>query len=494
MKAKNSYFRFIIRREQLPDWAVVFLTVALGCLLVTRSYPLPAAGSDSFGYIDSALRDIFGIYRPFGYSAYLQLLHAISHSIYSIIVSQALIYSLSAGLLVLAIKKYWPPRRHWHFILFTFLAVFSPAAIFMLNAIYSDILFCSLVFIMLAMVMVFIKERSWVAIIVYAAALFCAMHARFSAMFFPLVFIPVFAIKGKWLERVVPIVLTVAAFLAFRAGVCADMKEITGERRFASAFSGWQLANNALHILPHLDMRERAIRNEDENINALHEYCVSSMKYIRKYTDNGKSTTAAFMWDNGSPLKKIVGICMKDYSMIYIQAWNYLGTGLYKEYGKWLILKYPGKFVRYFLLPNTREAFFPGYNEIVCGYVEAPPGKKELAEWFDASPDNGLHARNDVFGEITRPLFPWIELITWLVFLAAAVALFVCKAKPSRDTRIVLWLIFLFGFIYYGTTVFASPICLRYWLPMHAVKLSFAWIVFSMLKPRTDTESLSDNA
>lgn len=481
MKA-NSYLRFITRRAQLVDWAVIFLTVAVGCVLVTLSYPLPNTGSDSFGYLDAAIKDKFSAYRPFGYSAYLQFLRFFSHSIYTVIVSHALIYALSAGLMLLAVKKYWPPRHHAVFIVFTVLAVFSPVAVFMLDTIYSDILFCSLIFIMLAMAMVFLMEESWVALVIYAVALFCSMHTRYSAMFFPLVFIPVFALKGKRAMRIASVGLTVAAFLVFYAGMCANMKDTYGKRQFSTGFDGWQLANNALHILPHLDKAELKARSSDEDVNALQDFCISYMDFIREQSRDGKSATAEFMWNNHSPLKQVLYYNLNKAGGTYYDTWIRLGSGVFRDYGKWLILKYPGKFIRYYLLPNMREMFFPVYYEMVCIYHDVDPGKKEIVEWFDATPDKGLYARNDNFGRVTRPLLPWIELITWIVLLVAVVSIFVRKGRLSRDTVVILVLIFLFGFIYYGTTTFASPIAMRYWVPMHAVKLCFAWIAFKDYK------------
>ncbi len=47
----------------------------------------------------------------------------------------------------------------------------------------------------------------------------------------------------------------------------------------------------------------------------------------------------------------------------------------------------------------------------------------------------------------------------------------------SRETSTVLWLLFLLGLFYYGCVTYSSPIVLRYWLPFHAIKLCFAWIV-----------------
>ena len=71
--------------------------------------------------------------------------------------------------------------------------------------------------------------------------------------------------------------------------------------------------------------------------------------------------------------------------------------------------------------------------------------------------------------------------MTWLVFLASVAVIFIVGEyrSLSRETRLSLWMLFLFGLVYYGTVTFASPISLRYWMPMHAVKLVFAWIAVS---------------
>ena len=45
--------------------------------------------------------------------------------------------------------------------------------------------------------------------------------------------------------------------------------------------------------------------------------------------------------------------------------------------------------------------------------------------------------------------------------------------------RQVLWLLFLLALVHYGSTWFATPVVLRYWIPMHAVKLIFAWIALA---------------
>ena len=168
----NSYFRFIFSKGQLLDWGLVTLSVIIGCLLVTRTYPYPGTTSDSFSYVFSAQTAMFTHFRPYGYSFFLRLVHLFSDSIYSVIVSQALIYIVSLGLLLLAVKKYWPARKEWTFKVFEAVVALSPAAIFMLDTILSDTLQCALVFVMVSMLIVMIKDESWVAMVIYLAALF----------------------------------------------------------------------------------------------------------------------------------------------------------------------------------------------------------------------------------------------------------------------------------------------------------------------------------
>ena len=475
----DSYFRFLFGRQQWADWAVILLTTFLGLFLVRLSYPYPNTTSDSFGYLACAFKDEFVAYRPFGYSYYLQILYKLSHSIYSVAVSQAVCYGLSLGMLLMAVKKYWPPRSKVHFFIFEALVSFSPAALYMLNTLLSDSLFCSLCFVLVAMVIVWVQERSWVALCIYALALFAAMHTRYSAMFFPLVFVPVFALKGTVFQRIAPIVATAAVFLLFHAGMSSEMQKLTHQRQFSTGFDGWQLANNALHIMPHMEKEEMLEKPPTEDMQMLHIMCVVHMPKILEYTHDGKEVTASFMWNPDSPLKDYTNFYLERHKdKLYYDAWIALGSGLFKDYGVWLITHHPWKFIRYYLAPNTVQAFFPRSLEVMGGYADIPAGKKEITQWFTDAPQDGLHARNEEYGKFLGVVLPYLELLTWLILLASLVLLVVKKAPLSKETGLCLLLIFLFGFIYYGTTVFASPIAARYWMPMNAVKLSFAWIAW----------------
>ena len=478
----SSFWRFCISRPQLPDWLLIVLCTIAGCMFMLWFFPYPSTTSDSGGYLYAAIHDQFIAYRPFGYSFFLQLCHLLSHSIFSVIVGNAILYALSAGLLLMAVKKYFPPQQAWTFRLLEALIVLSPNAIAMLDTVLSDTLFCSMVFVMTAMALVMIHEGSWTALAVYVLAFFAALHTRYSAMFFPLAFLPVLLMSGKKWLRIGAGVLTLAAFAIFYMQISSNMEQILGRRQFSTGFDGWQIANNAMHVLPHIDRGPDAPMPEDEEIATIHRYCCDPVyiRTIEKDLGDGWSVNARFLWEDSYPLKNVLKIYMIKYDLPRQETWVRLGSDQFGRYGKWLIRQYLLEFLRYYLLPNIINAFLPNpaSSEVIGRHFDPVHAPKEFEQYYGSLPV--LKTRQG-FNKYLLPLLPWIELLTWLALIAAATVLLGGRMLKgmTREARLSLLLLFLFGFIYYGTTVFASPIAIRYWMPMHAVKLIFIWIVLS---------------
>ena len=478
---KNFYFRYIFGKAQWLDWAVIFACVAAGCLLLVTSYPCPEATSDSYNYLRAAMENQFNAYRPFGYSYFLRVVHVFSHSLYSILVAQGLLYALSLGFLLLAVKKYWPPRKPGWFLLFEALVALSPAALFLLNYILSDSVFCSLFFIMIAMVIVMIKEGSWVAMVLYALAFFAALHTRYLAVHFPLALIPVFLfMPRKWYYRVAAILVTCAVLCVLHEQICRNMKSITGVRSFATGFGGWQLTNNALHVLPHLSEKDLELQPDKKSLQTLHGFFLYTRPYIKERTGDGKTVTTAFMWDSQGPMKHVLNQYMQFTDEDYYHSWIAMGNGDFRSYGIWLTHRQFGKYIRYFIFPNSKSAFLPKDIEVLGGYEAVKEEQLEVRYWFDAPVKPAQKARKNWLYRTVSRFLPWIELGTWIIFLASALFLLFGgkrRSSLSRETCTVLWFLFLLGLFYYGTVTYSSPIVLRYWLPFHAIKLCFAWIV-----------------
>lgn len=476
-KNQNSFWHFLIQKPQLADWLTIISSCIIGYIFIHVCYPTPATYSDAFSYVAAAQTDQFSIYRPFGYSAFLQCVHFFSHSVQAVIVAQFLLYALSLGLFLLAIKRYYPIRKTWLRILLEVVITLAPAVIYMLNALMSDALFCCLILIMLAMLLVLIHDKSWIAAGIYLAAFFGCLFVRYSAMFFPFAFIPILIFAAKPIQRWITIALTCALFGIFYQNITSNMRPVVHRSQFSTGFDGWQLANNGMHVLPYIDDDQQP---KDKRLRDMHNFVQPHFNdLIIAKTDSGRHVTAAFIWQTDFPLKQYMFRYMQMMRTSYPVAWARLGGGLYSDYGKWLITTYPDLFWKYYLSLNIQDVFYPDYLEMVGHYSEIPSDQKDIASWFETDPKELHPAKYPVYENHLTKVLPLIDLITWILFIGAFVLIIVRRRTllATREQKLTFALLFVFGFIYYGTTTFAAPIVIRYWLPMHAVKLAFIWIL-----------------
>ena len=259
------------------------------------------------------------------------------------------------------------------------------------------------------------------------------------------------------------------------------MQEIIHRSQFSTGFDGWQLASNGMHVLPYIDDTQEP---KDRRMRELHNFVQPAYNdLIIEKTDSGKHVTAAFIWQSHFPLKQYLYRYMQTTQTPYLIAWSRLGSGLFADYGKWLILHYPAQFWKYYLSLNIKGVFYPQDLEMVGHYSVIPKEQKVMHDWFGVDLSHPQDSRYAVYEQSLRPILPIIELLTWLLFASAVVLIFVYRQKTlaNRNQRLAFALLFAFGFIYYGTTAFAAPIVIRYWLPMHVIKLAFVWMIASPL-------------
>jgi len=479
MKA-NNFWSYCVQKEQLIDWAIVFCLCISAYFLIHFCYPLPATYSDSFSYIRAAIDDQFSIFRPFGYSAFLQIGHFFSQSIHAVFIIQTLIYAVAVGMFIMALKRYFPVKSWLQYVL-EVVIVCSPVAFYMLNALMSDALFCASIFLMLAMLMVVIMEESWVAGVLFLFVFWVSLYARYSAMFFPIVFIPIlFFIKTKGLKWGMIVGICVV-FGLFYNTVSTNMQTYTRHRQFSTGFDGWQLANNAMCMLPYIDTDAEAPKNR--KVRELHEFSKHRFdEQIKSVTHEGTKVTAGFLWSTELPLKQYLFYSMQKTGKPYPVLWARLGATTYADYGKWLIMTYPVDFWKYYLSLNIPQAFYPTSLEMVGSYSHVEVGNRELQEWFNYGGE--LTERYPIYSKSLKAVLPFIEVLTWGLLLIGLIILIVFWPKwtITKQHRIVFWLLFAFGFLYYGTTLFATPIVIRYWMPMHALKIGFVWCIMPLIQ------------
>lgn len=257
------------------------------------------------------------------------------------------------------------------------------------------------------------------------------------------------------------------------------MHNVIHRSQFSTGFDGWQLASNAMHVLPYIEDNQQP---DDRRLRDLHNFVQPHFNdLIIERTDSGRHVTAAFIWQSHFPLKQYLFRYMQANQISYPVAWARLGGGLFSDYGKWLIFHYPALFWKYYLSLNIKDVFYPTDLEMVGHYSEIPKDQSVMHSWFEMDLGNQEPPRFPVYENHLKKVLQWSELLTWILFIGAFVLIILRRHTllSTREQRLAFALLFVFGFIYYGTTAFAAPIVIRYWLPMHAIKLAFMWMFLS---------------
>jgi hypothetical protein len=489
-KNKQGFIRFLINKDQYFDWLLLVFVCLAGYFIVENGYPYPITMSDSGGYIQAAKTDMFSFYRPFGYSALLQLIHAISSSIHAIFIMQMLLYFISTSFFAFTIKYFFPPANKtvWYFLLFFF--VFSPMAFILANAIMSDLLFGAVIYIMLASFVFIMKQGNWIALIIFLLAVFCSLYIRYSAMVFPVIFLFCFFwLKGKirWLSIAGLVIVSVIFYNQMKD----LMKETTGFNQFSTGFDGWQVANNAMHILPYIDLDSQKI--SDKKMRELHQFSLPYKELILNTTNHGSTPIVSFLWDQTFPLKMFLFEEMRKQQRPYAHLWIELGNTTYKEYGQYLILRYPWKFMRYYYFPNMKNVFYLDKPGVISSEVSITTS--EAYEWYKIDESQDLTPENPFYKGIAWKFMQGLWSIRWIFILGLSLwaALWRKRIKYNDADKIVFWSLFIFGVIYYASTVFASPIESRYWFPTECILFSFCYILFNKLVLCMQSNPLKNN-
>ncbi len=485
---QQSFWRFCFSREQLWDWTIPVLLCLVGYIVLRWAYPYPATYADSFTYLRTAIDDQFSIFRPFGFSEWLRVVHTVSPSIHALFIVQTILYALCTTLLILALKRYYPVRPTWLRWVISILIVASPVAFYMLNTIMSDALFGCMVILMIAMLMVIFHEGSYIALLLYFVAFTVALFTRYSGMFFAVILLPILCFVPHKPCRWISLVGTALICVVFYQNICNHMYDTIRHRQFSTGFDGWQLANNAIHIIPFIDT-DADEQPSDKDMRMLHDItCTHFRDYICQKTDSGKVATAVFMWDSQSPLKQYMFYHMQKTHTSYPVAWARLGGGLYADYGKWLILHHPVEFCRYFLNHNIPLVFYPSNLEMVGKYTPVAADNREIPEWYGIAPADMTRTVHPFYERGLRHVLPAIDLFFWIVMIGALLAMLIRwkHRTMTRAQRLTFWLILLIGFIYCGSTAFASPITIRNWFPLQALKLALTTCCLYAAIPRSD--------
>lgn len=315
---------------------------------------------DSFSYLRAADNNLTINTYLVGYSKFLRVFNTFAKPDYILSAFQYLFIQASALYLLFTIFYFYKPGRIIQTILLCFMA-FNPLFLHLGNMVSSDGFFLALSCTWFALLLWIIHQPSNKIIIWQAVILFIAFTTRYNALIYPFIAGIAFWLSSLPLKKkLAGVGLGLVLCGLFVGFTMFQYKKLTGYWQY-SPFSGWQFANNAMYAYRSVDSADRkpvpqkfqAIDNRIRNF-----YYITKNK--AKYPSEQAEASTVYMWTPHMPLMRYRDSLFrktKD-SLAEFKKWASMGP-FYKEYGIYIIRKYPWHFLRYFMWPNSRKYYAP---------------------------------------------------------------------------------------------------------------------------------------
>jgi 4-amino-4-deoxy-L-arabinose transferase-like glycosyltransferase len=447
--------------------SILVPAMTLSWIIFKCCYPFADFFSDSYTYIQAAADHGSISYRPIGYSLFLRLLHVLSASDTFLVCVQYALVQSACLLLFFYLRRYGGLTGWAQWLVAAFL-VLDPLVYFISNYVSSDALFLALSLCWLTLLLELVRHPTWRALILQWIVLGLIFYTRYVALFYPIAAALTFLmVRRSLLFKVAAITGSIAVVAAGVFYTRQLTLSQTGAPIF-SAFSGWQMANNALHIYPWLppDTAGMPSPADNELVRDVSQYF--EQPAICRATS---AATTAYMWEESSPLYRYFNEYRKGHSALrgtadsttldYFTAWNRVAP-VFTQYGYSLLRRHPIAFGRYYLWPSAQSFFLPPLD-VFAVYNEGKMTVDPVAQhWF------GYHSAlvkvrsATVQATILAP-FPWAYLMLNLGFLLVC-GFYFCFPLSTRPPTFTASLKVAAAYLFANAcfNIFASPSVFRY--------------------------------
>jgi hypothetical protein len=281
-------------------------------------------------------------------------------------------------------------------------------------------------------------------------------------------------IKFKLIGTILPLVL-IAFFINYTRN---EALKLTGVKQF-SVFSGWQLANNALYMYPHIKIDKQPPSELNEFHLMVEEY-FNTVPEELKYTSPREG--AFYIKYYKAPLKNYLSTHF-DFSKDTtggVAAWGSVAP-MYGHYGKFLITHNIVPFTRYFLFPNVINYFIPPLEKLEI-YNLGDLAVSPIAQyWFDY-PSTKVKAVSTTIQGWILFIFPILFMVINFLVLASSVWLLTrCLKYRKYDLEIPLALIGPLFLANAAFSILASPIVFRYQVFPMILCFVFSFIIIDKM-------------
>jgi len=481
-KTSESFIQFFTKKEQKISLLYLFAFYCIVYIGLIYLYPFPDGISDSNGYIDAAIQGQYTGFRPFGYSKFLIALHGFSTSVSFVVFVQFWLNAITSVLFVQAIKYLFKPKNKILQVSLDLFSVLSIATIYLSNCILSDSLFTSLTTLWILTGIGFIQAstvfKKSVFFLIHLILLGFLFSIRFTALFYlfvtlVFVFLSLYKIsKWRFLLYSLFAVLLISGLYIQQENTT---EELTGVRTY-SGFSGWQMANNAMHVVPHISIDTNQIK--DIEVKKFASFVLRFNKFLPIPAYN---TSPEYIWTKEAVLKQFLAQELNENrSISYLEEWTYLGKNVYSKFGNYILLNYPVEYFQYYFLQNMAGVFYPRFDDVLTEYEQNAISIDLLKKWFDVEPEASFYSKSNIVGNISKYL-PFQKLILFiLLVLSIFIRIFIPKkqlfSSIQNKTYFVL-LFFILSFLLFQS--YAATCFIRHSMTIHIETIAAIYIVLN---------------
>lgn len=482
------FLKFLLKKPVVYKLIAAVVVNILIYFIFRNLFPNGEYISDSHGYITAADQRLEVAFRPVGYSKFLNFLGFKGGAETTLTGFQFFLMSFSNIVLFFTLAYFYPVRHKVVKTLAYVLLCFNLMNFFMSNFILSDGVFTALTVLIFVLILWVHNTGKWIYLLFLVPLLYFTFTVRFNSLYYPF-FICIallLSYRMKPVIRVAGCLVIILSFASFYIGQQKLNDKLYNSGVF-SGFSGWQVANNALYIYPHI--HPEADWFESPDLKKLHQF-VDSFYYDMDSAAlqpilQDKYEGAVFIWNPRSPLKRFLIYKLRTTKTHYFKAWTQYSE-LYNEYGNILIQKNLGTFISHYIAYNTKNFIYPTPEAFTDWNFKTSAIPEATLKWFsEASVRDNIQHRglNDTIIQIYRVLYSLLIIgclggTVYLLFRMFRSGELSFKQEAFR-------LHFFIGAYFYMTaafSIYASVVVFRNVLPLIPLTLMWLYLMYYYLE------------
>ena len=437
------------------------ITMLIQFLFFKYLYPFPNFMQDSYNYLRSACTNADANMWPVGYAKLIRFVGFFSHSDTLLVFTQYFFYHCCALYFFFTVLDLTASSSWVKAALFAFLFL-NPAILYLSNYITSDVYFIGISLVWISQLFRLIYKPGVLLLLAHLSVLLLAFTVRYHALIYPVISITVIVFCGVPLRAKISSIIIITGLISgFMYYTTAQTGKVMGTRQF-SAFSGWQMASNAVYAYAHMPSRPPLIVPGE--FAEVHQRVTRYLDTIPMELRPDKPLMAFYLWDPGSPLQPAPNAENIADNKLHLERMAAVSP-LYNRYGKFLINQYPLQYIRYYLLPNMLQYANPPAENMSVYNDGADTVWPVAQSWFRYK-TNRVHTVSNTHEMKLFDYYPAFMVFIIILFTGIWIAYLLIGGRSFTPPhfRNAFRITTFYWIVHFGFSALASPVVLRYQL------------------------------